>query len=108
MEVSTASNVPKIILSNEAKDLIDELVQIDGLQRFNKEVIFEKLYSIWKRDGLGAVTEVKNGFENNKVFIMKAITLSCNPEVQRDIEMVQKIYSTVMKGNAYTTPEGNI
>ena len=39
---------------------------------------------------------------------MKAITLSCKPEVQRDIEMVQKIYGSVMKGEAYTTPDGLI
>jgi len=44
MEVSAASKVPKIILSNKDMDLIEELVQIDGLQRFNKEVIFEAVF----------------------------------------------------------------
>ena len=65
----TTTKVPQIVLSNEAKELIEELVQIDGVQRFDKEVIFEKLYFIWKRDGLGSVTEVKSGFENNKVLL---------------------------------------
>ena len=68
MEVSTTSKVPKIVLSNEAKDLIEELVQIDGVQRFDKEVIFEKLYLMWKRDGFGTITAVKSGFDTNKEF----------------------------------------
>jgi len=39
---------------------------------------------------------------------MKAITISCKPEAQRDMVMVLKIYSTVLKGEDFTTPEGNI
>jgi len=108
MEVSTTSKVPKIVLSNEAIDLIEELVQIDGVQRFEKEVIFEKLYVMWKCDGLGTITAVKSGFDTNKEFIMKTITRSCKPEVQRDMEMVQKIHGSLLKGEDFTTPEGNI
>ena len=55
MEVSTTCKVAEIVLCNEAKNLIEELVQIDGAQRFDKEVIFEKLYLMWKRDGFGTV-----------------------------------------------------
>ena len=108
LEVSTTSKVPKIVLSNEAIDLIEELVQIDGVQRFEKEVIFEKLYVMWKCDGLGTITAVKSGFDTNKEFIMKTITRSCKPEVQRDMEMVQKIHGSLLKGEDFTTPEGNI
>ena len=66
MEVSTTSKVPQIVLSNEAKELIEELVQIDGVQRLDKEVIFEKLYLMWKRDGFGTTAVVKSGFDTNK------------------------------------------
>jgi len=56
MENSTTCKVTKKVLCNEANHLIDDLIQINGAQRFLKKVIFEKLYLLWKRDGFGTNT----------------------------------------------------
>jgi len=58
MEISTTNKFPKIVLNNKVVDLIEELVQIDGLQRIDKDAIFEKLYLMRKGDGFGTIAAV--------------------------------------------------
>jgi Mor family transcriptional regulator len=101
MELSTSSG---ILLTDQAKELIDELTQLDN----NKENIFERLYVMWTSDGVGQITVLKNRFESNRNFISESIVRSFNEKVQRDMRMVKSILDTLKQGENYITPEGNI
>ncbi len=81
MELSTSSG---ILLTDQAKELIDELTQLDN----NKENIFERLYVLWTSDGVGQITVLKNRFESNRNFISESIVRSFNEKVQRAMKMI--------------------
>jgi len=51
MEVSTKSGT-NIQWTEEAKLVIRRIVQLDGHQRQQKEVLFKELYELWTTDGL--------------------------------------------------------
>ena len=48
MEVSTTINIPGIQLTEEVRQLIEELVYLINAQ--DKAPIFERLYNMWKHD----------------------------------------------------------
>ena len=59
MQVSS-TNAASIEWSENAKILITKLVELDEQQRNDKNVIYEVLYELWKRDGLGTITLLKD------------------------------------------------
>ena len=97
MELSTSSNVPGNLLSDQAMDLIDELTRLDEIQKINKENIFERLYVMWTSDGVGQITVLKNRFESNKNFINKSIARSFSEKWQRDRKTVNLIFETLKR-----------
>jgi len=63
---------------------------------------------LWKKYGLGTVTQSKNEFITNKGFIKEAILRSLDLEKIREIDNTQRIYDTLRSGNDFTTPGGVI
>jgi len=107
MQVSTSSNV-SIEWTPETKALIIQLTSLDEAQRIEKENIFQGLYALWKRYGLGTVALSKNEFVSNKGFIKESILRSLDFEKIKEIDITQKIFDTIRLGNDFSTPQGVI
>ena len=108
MELSTSSNVPGIVFNDQARNLIEELTQLDALQTANKELIFERLYTLWTSDGVGQITVLRTRFDEQQNFIKESIVRSFDQDEQRHREKVKLILETLKSGNDFVTPEGNI
>jgi hypothetical protein len=106
MELSTSSNVHGILLTYQAKDLIDELTRLDEIQKVNKEQIFERLYALWTSNSNGQMTVLKNRFDQHQNFIKESIVRSFDQHEQRHMEMVRLIYDTLKSGLDFKTVEG--
>jgi hypothetical protein len=107
MEVSnTTSNPTGIQFSEDAKVLIIRLVALNAAQRADKNTIFNELYELWKKGGLGTISFFKEQFEINRNFIKTAIVMSMKLEKRRQIDTTQFIYDTLKSGINYTTSDG--
>jgi len=107
MQVSTTSNV-NIEWTPETKALIIQLASLDEAQRIEKENIFQGLYDLWKKYGLGTFTQSKNQFVTNKGFIKEAILRSLDLEKLREIDITQRIYDTLRLGNNFSNADEDI
>jgi len=107
MQVSSTS-AASIEWSENAKILITKLVALDEQQRNDKNVIYEELYELWKRDGLGTTTLLKDSFEKNKSFIKERILMSLNPPKRIEIDNAKLILQTLKSGKEFITSEGAV
>jgi len=107
MQVSSTS-AASIEWSENAKILITKLVALDEQQRNDKNVIYEELYELWKRDGLGTMTLLKDSFEKNKSFIKERILMSLNLPKRIEIDNAKLILQTLKSGKEFITSEGAV
>ena len=57
MEISTTTSV--FTWSDEAKQVIKELIVLDNNTRDAQRIFFERLYTMWLNDGLETITDAK-------------------------------------------------
>ena len=56
--------------SQQAVELIEQLVDLDRAQTTDKEIIFDRFYEMWENDGLiVTVDAAKSKFNSQKTFI---------------------------------------
>ena len=107
MEVSTINNVSGIELTEEAKDMIVQLVELDHSHTQDKVFFYERLYELWKND-LATTTKTKKYFEDNRKFIKETIFNCLSTELQEKISKAKTIYHTINNGNAYQDSDTTI
>jgi hypothetical protein len=105
MELSTISDVSGIELTEEAKGLIKDLVDLDSAHREEKIPLFKTLYIMWKNNA--TIAKAKNPFENNRGFIKKTIFNSLPAKDKKEMTTVLECYENIKHGLPYTT-EKNI
>ena len=95
------SETPGITLTEEAQDLIVNLVKLDTKSKSQKYHLFSQLLELWKQN-LATGSNPKNKFKDIMLFIKKSI-LDSYDELERDAE---KLYLTLYRGTSYTTTYG--
>jgi len=75
MNVSKIKNIHGIELTEEAKELIEQLVYLDSAQGQDKFQYLEKLFELWGKD-LSTGAKAEKQFEANKDFMKETILKS--------------------------------
>lgn len=105
MEISTTTSV--FTWSDEAKQVIKELIVLDNNTRDAQRIFFERLYTMWLNDGLEKITDAKaiDHFKREKNYINKTIFLSLPANVQEEMNYVETTYKNLLKGIGYITTD---
>jgi len=107
MNVSKTKSIVGIELTEQAKELIEQLVYLDTAQRQDKSQFFEKLYELWRK-GLSTGAKAEKQFEANKDFIRETILKSFPANEREEILNVAQIYETIKYGLPYKTVDNSI
>ena len=93
--------------SDEAKQVIKELIVLDNNTRDAQRIFFERLYTMWLNDGLEKITDAKaiDHFKREKNYINKTIFLSLPANVQEEMNYVETTYKNLLKGIGYITTD---
>lgn len=95
--------------SQQAVELIEQLVDLDRAQTTDKEIIFDRFYEIWENDGLiVTVDAAKSKFNSQKTFIKECIFNTLPSKLQVKMNTEELIYNNLQAGMPYTTPENKI
>ena len=107
MEVSSTNNASSFSLTDDAMEIIQQIVDLDTSLREEKAGLFEALYELWRSDLL-TTTKLKDHFQNNRKFI-KNTTFNSFKQEERDLmNEVESIIECISIGLSYTTSKGTI
>ena len=95
MEVSTGNRNFGFTWTDQAKELIKGLVNLDSHKKTHKEIFFGQLYSMWMNNGLQTITDAlaADQFNVQKDYIKHVIFLSLPAEEQEEMKIEESIYN---------------
>ena len=108
MEVSTSSNFPQVSLTSEAIRVIQNILNLEGVQLNNKYVLYKMLKDLWEGNGLVTISYARNQFNNSRAFIKAAIFDSLPAKKQKRIKYDETIYKTLKNGTPFKTSENEV
>lgn len=106
MQVGTTSS--NIGLTEDAMDVIVELVKLDGEQLKEKAIFFEQLYKLWMSDDLVTSDNISRTFDANKKVIKETILKTLDPKEQEYHKTVELAHKTLLGGMPFTNPATQI
>ena len=106
MQVGTTSS--NIGLTEDAMDVIVELVKLDGEQLKEKAIFFEQLYKLWMSDDLVTSDNISRTFDANKKVIKETILKTLDPKELEYHKTVELAHKTLLGGMPFTNPATQI
>ena len=107
MEIGTTRNISGFVLTEDAMQLIQELVDLDNSHRLDKIPLFESLYEMWEKD-LVRGNQAKDKFERNEKFIKETIESTLSEKEKEDMRKVDEIYDILKIGLPHKNSSGEI
>ena len=95
--------------TQQAKELIDQLVDLHEAQRKDKYAIFNGFYELWENNGLVlTVDKAKGHFTSHRNYIKNSIFSSFSKADQDRMNEAEAILTSIKRGEPYETPEGKV
>lgn len=95
--------------TQQAKELIDQLVDLHEAQRKDKYAIFNRFYELWENNGLVLTVEKAKGhFTSHRNYIKNSIFSSLSKADQDRMNEAEAILTSIKRGEPYETPEGKV
>ena len=95
--------------TEQAKELIDQLVDLHEAQRKDKYAIFNRFYELWENNGLVlTVDKAKGHFTSHRNYIKNSIFSSLSKADQDRMNEAEAILTSIKRGEPYETPEGKV
>lgn len=105
--VSTRRITSGFVLTEDAMQLIQELVDLDSSHRQDKVQLFKRLYDLWENDFLRG-NQAKEQFERNEKFIKETIESTLSEKEKEEMRKVEEIYDNLKIGFPYSSSTGDI
>ena len=95
--------------TEQAKELIDHLVDLNEAQIKDKSLIFDRFYEMWENDGLVVtISKARDQFNMQRNYIINSIFLTLPQIEQEKIIQAEEVYNNIKNGLPYETPAGQI